>query len=286
MSKTCSMANMQTTESYVKAHLPVRTANSHKGTYGRVLLLCGSGNMRGAAALAVLGALRMGAGLVTLASSREVIDALSAALYEALWLDRETPDLLERSDAMQAIGIGCGMGQTEHTRQLVTALLSRAGAPLVIDADGINVLHGRTRLLREAARSVILTPHPLEFSRLCGLPVEAIQSNREGIAKDFAAKYGVTLLLKGHGTVITDGENTFVNPTGSSALAKGGSGDVLCGMLCALLAQGASPLDAAVIAAYLHGEAGQRLAAEYSEYGVLPSDLPAAAAKLLREYIN
>lgn len=277
---------MLTTKEYVKAHLPRRTAESNKGTYGRVLLLCGSGDMRGAAALATLGALRLGAGLVTLASSREVIDALSSSIYEALWLDRSTPDILERSDKMQSIGIGCGMGQTAETKQLVTALLDREGAPLVIDADGINVLRGRAYLLKEAKREVILTPHPLEFSRLCGLSVEAIQSDREGVAAAFAKEYGVTLLLKGHRTVITDGEQTFINPTGSSALAKGGSGDVLCGMLCALLAQGCTPLDAAVIAAYLHGEAGEKLAEVYSEYGVLASDLPAAAAKLLCEYTD
>lgn len=277
---------MLTDKAYVKAHLPRRTAESNKGTYGRVLLLAGSGDMRGAAALATLGALRLGAGLVTLASTREVIDALSSSIYEALWLDRSTPDLLERSDKMQSIGIGCGMGQTAETKRLVSALLEREGAPLVIDADGINVLHGRAYLLKEAKRKVILTPHPLEFSRLCGLSVAEIQSDREGSAKAFAKKYGVTLLLKGHHTVITDGENTFVNPTGSSALAKGGSGDVLCGMLCALLAQGCTPLDAAVIAAYLHGEAGQQLAKEYSEYGVLASDLPTAAAKLLCTYAD
>lgn len=277
---------MLTDKAYIKAHLPRRTAESNKGTYGRVLLLAGSGDMRGAAALATLGALRLGAGLVTLASTREVIDALSSSIYEALWLDRSTPDLLERSDKMQSIGIGCGMGQTAETKRLVSALLEREGAPLVIDADGINVLHGRAYLLKEAKRKVILTPHPLEFSRLCGLSVAEIQSDREGSAKAFAKKYGVTLLLKGHHTVITDGENTFVNPTGSSALAKGGSGDVLCGMLCALLAQGCTPLDAAVIAAYLHGEAGQQLAKEYSEYGVLASDLPTAAAKLLCTYAD
>ncbi|MBQ5389817.1 MAG: NAD(P)H-hydrate dehydratase [Clostridia bacterium] len=275
---------MLTSKDYVAEHLPRRKAESNKGTYGRVLLLCGSGDMRGAAALATLGALRLGAGLVTLASERCVIDALSAAIYEAIWLDRDTPDLLERSDKMQCIGIGCGMGQTPLTKQLVCDLLSREGAPLVIDADGINVLRGRTYLLKEAKREVILTPHPLEFSRLCGLSVAEIQSDREGVAQAFAKEHGVTLLLKGHHTVITDGTETLINPTGSSALAKGGSGDVLCGMLCALAAQGASPFDAAAIAAYLHGAAGEQLAREYSEYGVLASELPAAAAKLLRTF--
>ena len=275
---------MLTSKDYVRAHLPVRTADSNKGTYGRTLLVAGCEDMRGAAALATLGALRTGAGLVTLASTRTVIDTLSSSIYEALWLDRDAPDLIERSDRMQSVGIGCGMGKNAVTKQLVCDLLAREGAPLVIDADGINVLSGHTYILKEAKREVILTPHPLEFSRLCGLSVEEIQSDREGTAERFAKEHGVTLLLKGNRTVITNGEETFVNPTGSSALAKGGSGDVLCGMICSFLAQGAFSLDACVLAAYLHGLAGERLAEVYSEYGVLASELPAEAAKLLREF--
>lgn len=275
---------MLTSKDYVAEHLPRRKAESNKGTYGRVLLIAGSGDMRGAAALALLGALRLGAGLVTLASERSVIDTLSTAIYEPIWLDRDTPDLLERSDKMQCVAIGCGMGQAAGTKQLVRNLLLRAGAPLVIDADGINVLGGHAHILKEAKREVILTPHPLEFSRLCGLSVEDIQNDRVSTAKAFAKEYGVTLLLKGHHTVITNGEECFINPTGTSALAKGGSGDVLCGMIAALVAQGAAPLHAAAIAAYLHGLAGERLAEVYSEYGVLASELPAEAAKLLREF--
>lgn len=274
---------MITTKEHILSVLPKRTPISHKGTFGNVMLLCGSENMRGAAALATLGALRCGAGLVTLASCSKVIDTLSSSIYEPLWLDCDKADPISASDKMSAIGIGCGMGQTRKTYNYVKWLITREGGPLVIDADGINVLEGSEKLLKKAKRKIILTPHPREFSRLSGIGVKDIQENREEIASAFAKEYGVTLLLKGHRTVITNGDETFVNPTGDSSLAKGGSGDVLCGMICAFLAQGASELDAAVIGAYIHGLAGERLGAKISEYGVLASELPLEAAKILGE---
>ena len=268
----------------VRALLPYRPSDGNKGTFGRVLLICGSGNMRGAAALAALGALRCGAGLVTVAGTKEVIDALSGSLYEPLWLDREKEEVLAAAERCNAIGIGCGMGQTEKTLALVRDLLTvHTDVPLVIDADGINVLAKNAACLRSASRPVLLTPHPLEFSRLCGKTVAEIQADREGTAKAFAAEHGITLLLKGKNTVVTDGKTVYVNESGNTALAKGGSGDVLCGMLCAFLGQGCTPMDAAILAAYLHGRAGERLSEAYSEYGVLASELPAAVARLLCE---
>ncbi len=278
------MVNMITTKEYVASKLPKRSPFSNKGTYGRVLLACGSGDMRGAAALATLGALRCGAGLVTLASERAVIDSLSSSIYEAIWLDTDVYDMIDASDNANAVGIGCGSGNTKKTYKNVKWLIEREGAPLVIDADGLNALCGHTDLFNKAKREIIITPHPLEFSRLCGVPVAEIQSNREEYAKRFASEYGITVLLKGRGTVITNGEEVFVNPTGSSALAKGGSGDVLCGMICAFLAQGASPFDAAVIGAYIHGLAGERLGEMISEYGVLAGEIPLEAAKILKEF--
>ena len=275
---------MRLTEEYIRSILPPRKSDGNKGTFGRVLLICGSENMRGAAALSLLGALRTGAGLVTLASTKEVIDTLSSTIYEALWLDRENDDCIALATKQNAVGIGCGLGQDYETFSLVDALLTEeTSVPLVIDADGLNVLSGRCELLKAAKRPIILTPHPLEFSRLSGKSVDKIQNEREKCAKDFAKEYGVTLLLKGKDTVITDGENTFINPTGSSALAKGGSGDVLCGMICSFLAQGCTPVNSACISAFCHGKAGERLANIYSEYGVLASELPTEAAKYLSE---
>lgn len=268
----------------IRALLPGRPSDGNKGSFGRVLLVCGNDNMRGAAALATTGALRMGAGLVTVASTKKAVNALSTALYEPIWMRRTRRNVLIAAKKAGVVGIGCGMGQGKDTLALVTKLLGvKTNAPLVIDADGINVLSGKASLLSRASRPVILTPHPLEFSRLTGLSIEDIRSDREGAAKAFAAKYGVILLLKGKNTVITDGSTVHINETGNTALAKGGSGDVLTGMLCAFLAQGCAPLDAAILAAHLHGLAGERLSETYSEYGVLASELPAAAAKIIKE---
>lgn len=272
---------MKTTEELVKSALPKRYPESNKGTYGRIMLIAGSKNMRGAAALTTLGALRCGAGLVTLASVKDVIDSLASSIYEPIFCDRDSEDIISLSDKMTAIAIGCGMGK--DAKEYIYALIKREGAPLIIDADGINALAKDAGILKSAKRKIVLTPHPLEFSRLSGLSVDEIQSDRERVASEFAKEYGVTLLLKGNNTVIADKDKLFVNPTGSNALAKGGSGDVLTGMITAFVGEGCSVTDAAVVSAYLHGLAGERLAEKYSEYGVLPSEIPAEVAKVLKE---
>lgn len=272
----------------VRAALPKRPKDANKATFGRVLLICGSDNMRGCAALAALGALRTGAGLVTLAGTRAVIDTVSSAVFEATYLDRAKDDIFAAAAKANAVGYGCGLGRGTDVAEMLTRLLASTGAPLVIDADGLNALAADPDILKSAARPVVLTPHPLEFSRLCGRTVAYIQADRGAVAAAFAKTYfnpavGGVLLLKGAGTVITDGETVLINPTGSTALSKGGTGDTLCGMLCAFLAEGARPLDAAMIAAYVHGLAGERAAEVYSDYGVLAQDVSAFAAKVLRE---
>lgn len=274
---------IRTDLSYIISHLPPRRADGNKSTFGRALLICGSDTMRGAALLSVRGALRTGAGLVTLAAPQKVLDALCTALPEALTFPAQG-DVRGKSAEMQAIALGPGIGR-ENTRaaELLRDLLTSDGAPLVLDADGLNLLAEDISLLRSKRRKVLLTPHPLEFSRLTGLSVDAIQSARAKVAADFAKDFDVTLLLKGRGTVITDGVQIFENPTGNTALAKGGSGDVLTGIITSFLAQGVPPLDAAVIGAYLHGLAAERLSARYSEYGVLASEVADEVARLLAE---
>lgn len=271
--------------------LPRRPADANKSTFGRVLLVCGSDMIRGCAALAVYGALRTGAGLVTLASTRTVIDTVASAVFEATFLDRDAEDLFAAAEKMQAIGYGCGLGRTSRTAEALFRLLCTEGAPLVIDADGLFVLATEPTALKKAKRPVILTPHPLEFSRLCDRSVADIQANRVSAALDFAKNafnrtYGGILLLKGANTIITDGVTVLRNPTGSTALSKGGTGDTLCGMLCAFLAEGAKPLEAAMLAAYIHGLAGERAAQIYSDYGVLARDVADFAAKVLCEIAN
>ncbi len=277
--------------------LPRRPKNTHKGSFGRFLVLAGSQKYRGAAALATTAALRAGAGVVTLAASESVLDLALSRSPELLTLPMPDFDRMDRDDLKElfaaserasALLIGCGSGASVALGGFLWELFSTEGAPLVIDADGLNslALHREESLhrLSRAKREIVLTPHPLELARLVGSTAEDIQAARIAAAESLAEKVGVTVVLKGAGTVIaTPGELIVLNPTGSSALAKAGSGDVLAGMLGAFLAEGVSPHFAASLAVYLHGAAGDALAAELSEFGVLPSDLPHAAAKILRE---
>ena len=170
----------------VRAALPKRPKDANKATFGRVLLICGSDNMRGCAALAALGALRTGAGLVTLAGTRAVIDTVSSAVFEATYLDRAKDDIFAAAAKANAVGYGCGLGRGADVAEMLTRLLASPGAPLVIDADGLNALAADPDILKSAARPVVLTPHPLEFSRLCGRTVADIQADRAAVAAAFA----------------------------------------------------------------------------------------------------
>ena len=178
----------------------------------------------------------------------------------------------------------------EHSDTLyahLETILLTEGAPLILDADAINILATRREhsleLIRASVRKVVLTPHPLEFARLSGIPTSEVQSNRLRVARRFAKDNGCVLVLKGAGTVITDGNETYINSTGSSALAKAGSGDVLAGCLAAFVASGVSPLRASALAAYLHGLATDSLSEELSDFGVIPSDLPREIARQIRK---
>ena len=269
--------------------LPARKADGNKGTFGRALLFCGSEGYRGAACLAAEGALAGGAGLVELASCEAVVSlVLSRApsvigtAYAPSGIGAYLP--LHLTKKATAILVGCGSGRSERLALSVFELLKTPGCPVVLDADALNSLAlmrgGLLDTLKGAARPVVLTPHPLEFSRLSGLSLDEINADRVGVAQKFAKEYGVTLVLKGAGTVIAspNGEVT-VNTTGGSGLAKGGSGDVLAGLITSLIAQGTAPRDAAILAVYLHGAAGDALTKEYSAYGVRPDDLPREIAR-------
>ena len=274
------VADTQTvTEKDVAGLLGKRPQNSHKGTFGTAHLYCGSDAYRGAAVLAVGGALRMGAGLVAICAGASVQSAVLSAYPEAIVKDRDAGDT-----SCSAVLIGCGLGLCEENEVLLRRLLNTEGAPLVIDADGINALAAlpdKGALLKNAKRQVVLTPHPLEFARLTDSDIGEVQANRLPLAEAFAKEHGVTLVLKGAGTVIASADGVAINQSGSSALAKGGSGDVLAGAVTGLLAQGISPFHAAAVAVYLHGRAGDRLSAQYSEYGVLPHELPLQMAEEL-----
>lgn len=268
--------------------LPDRAIDAHKGDFGKILLLCGSKGYTGAAYLAAMGALRGGAGLVFLGVPESIYEIEAIKLNEAIVFplpDAEgklswaaIPEILERLPRMDAVLIGPGLGQSEGTFAAVKAVLENAFCPVVLDADGINAIAAHKDILRGRTNPTILTPHAGEFARLGGV----IGENRVAAAEKMAKNLGCILLLKGHNTVITDGENTYINPTGNPGMAVGGSGDVLSGIITAFLGQGVAPLEAAACGAWVHGAAGDLCAAEIGQYGMLPGDMVNVLPRLLK----
>ena len=278
-----------TDASLVKTILGKRGENTNKGSFGKALVITGSDTYEGAGRLSLEAALRGGAGIVTYHSSRQLRDRLIKDFPEAIYTPFSNGEYISADEATvlsqkhTATLIGSGLGVSRELYSALAGLISSEGGALVLDADAINSLaeYGSAEDLRLAKRKIILTPHPLEFSRLSGISVGEINSSRIQAAKRFAKEYNCILVLKGAATVITDGEILYLNSTGSSALAKGGSGDALAGVLVSLLAFLPDPLLASSVAVYIHGEAGDRLAREYSEYGVTPSDLPKEMARVI-----
>ncbi len=268
--------------------LPDRKPDSHKGDFGRILLLCGSVGYTGSAALAAMGALRSGAGLVYLGVPKSIYQIEAVKLTEAMVFplpekdgmlsEDAVPEILKRLPQMDAVVIGSGLGQSQGTGLVVRSVLENAMCPVVVDADGINVLKLHKDVLRERHAPTILTPHPGEFRRI--YPQEL--KNRFNDAVAFAKEYGCILLLKGHRTIITDGECAFENPNGNAGMATGGSGDVLSGMIGALIGQGISPLQAAACGAWLHGAAGDVCSKKLGMYGMLPSDMLEVLPRLMK----
>lgn len=268
--------------------LPDRDVNAHKGDFGKILLLCGSRGYTGAAYLAAMGALRSGAGLVFLGVPESIYAIEAVKLNEAIVFplpDRNgklsegaIPEILDRLPKMDAVLIGCGLGQSEGTLSVVKAVLENAKCPVVVDADGINVLSGHKDILRGRKYSTILTPHDGEFARLGGI----LGESRMESAKDLALDQGCIVLLKGHSTCVTDGKAAYENPTGNPGMAVGGSGDLLSGIIVSLLGQGIAPLEAAACGAWLHGAAGDICAEEIGQYGMLPTDMLHVLPRLMK----
>jgi len=268
---------------------------ANKGTFGRALSICGSRNMQGAAVLAASSALRCGAGLVTAAFPDAAYNAIAPKLTESLLLPLPSneagtfssgaiPALVEQAEKSSAVLVGCGLGLNLHTKELVSALVQNCTKPMIIDADGINALAANIDILKNIKAPVILTPHPGEMSRLTGMSIADIERDRVNVARRFADEYGVVLLLKGASTVIAGAgrRDAYINVTGNQGMAKGGSGDMLSGIILALLAQGVYPFDAAVLGAYIHGAAGDAAARELSLSSMLASDCIAALPRVLR----
>ena len=281
-----------------QALLPDRSTFGHKGSFGHVLILAGSPGKTGAAALAGNAAARSGCGLVTVAVPAVVHDIIETKLTEVMSCSLPDQDGLLCLEAKQQIqqllvgrqclAIGPGLGQSADLSELIRLLVTSATVPMVIDADGINLLavqleclHGRNE------QPLILTPHPGEMARLTGLTVAEIEANRFEITQKFAAKYGVVLLLKGARTVIAAPDGRVnINATGNDGLASGGSGDVLTGLIGGLLAQGLDGFAAATLGAWLHGRAAELVAEAQGTAGMIASDLlcqlPVARKELVK----
>ena len=268
--------------------LPDRNPHSHKGSFGKILLLCGSRGFTGAAALAAMGALRSGAGLVYLGVPDCIYDIEAVKLTEPVVLplhddgktlsEKAIPQILELLPKMDAVLIGCGLGQSHGVLAVVKTVLESYHGPVVLDADGINVLSAHRDILRGRTNPTILTPHAVEFQRIGG----QLDSGRLAGAMNLARDLGCIVLLKGHDTVITDGKVCYINPTGNPGMAVGGSGDVLAGIIVSLLGQGIGAMEAAACGAWLHGAAGDICAAEIGQYGMLPTDMLQVLPRLMK----
>ena len=267
------------TGAFVRRSLPRRDPEGHKGTFGKVLCVCGSVGYTGAPIFAGRGAVRTGSGLVFLAVPESVWPVAAVKSDEAMPFPMPEAEgrlsllaeesIRRRAESCDAVLIGCGLGRGWQTDALVRNLLT-IEKPMVLDADGLNALSGREELLQKRAAPTILTPHEGEFLRLGG----GLSAGREAAAAAFSEKYGVYLVLKGHRTVVAAPDGRLaVNGTGNSGMAKGGSGDVLAGMILSLLGQGCGAFEACCAGVWLHGRAGDLAAADKGERGMTPTDL-------------
>ncbi len=274
--------------------LPKRKRDAQKSDFGRLLCLTGSRNMPGACMLSTEAALRCGAGLVTVATAPENVTRLAATVPEAMWLPLQTNAqgfflceenqdlLLPHLTKAHAVLIGCGMGVTGSTRELTKWVLKTAPCPVIVDADGLNCIADCIESLKREETNWILTPHPGEMARLASCSVAQVQTDRTKAAQAFVQKNPTTLVLKGVGTVVAQGKQLAVNPTGNPGMSRGGSGDVLAGIIAAFAAQGIPAWKAACAGVYLHGSAGDLAARRFSEQGMLPRDIICCLPELFR----
>jgi NAD(P)H-hydrate epimerase len=266
--------------------LPPRSADAHKGDFGRALLIGGSRGMGGAISLAGMACLRSGAGLVKLAVPESILDTVAS--FEASYMTVPLPDdsrgqiklkterkLLKQIRPATCVACGPGLGRSKRLESLVRCLFECVLQPMVIDADGLNNLAASSEEVPQAAGPRILTPHPREFARLTHRETQGVVPRDEQIeaARQLAHEHRLIIVLKGHRTVITDGMQTIENTTGNPGMATGGTGDILTGVITALVCQGLSPLDAAVLGVHVHGLAGDLAAAELGQVSLIASDL-------------
>jgi NAD(P)H-hydrate epimerase len=264
--------------------LPARSPDGHKGDYGRVLVIAGSRGMSGAAVLGGSAALRGGAGLVKVATPASIHPIVAAGnpcyTTTALLEDAEgrivandLARLLDMTEQHDVVAVGPGLGRSGELAMLLADLVCLCKKPMVIDADGLNAFIGQTDKLNATAGPRIVTPHPGEFARLIESDTQTVQAKRQPLAIDFARTHGCIVVLKGNGTIVTDGERVYVNTSGNPGMATGGTGDVLTGVIAALLAQGMSAFEAAQLGVHLHGLAGDLARDAIGEVSLIATDL-------------
>jgi NAD(P)H-hydrate epimerase len=273
-----------TDKSLVQKAVFDRPDDANKGTCGSLLSICGCYSMAGAAIMAGKAALRCGIGLLKSALPQSIYPIAAQSILESVFFPlSQTPDgkisadnipfLLSEAQRSSAVLVGCGLSVCEDTKKIVTELILNCPKPMVLDADALNCISGNTQILQRAIAPIIVTPHPKEMSRLANTSVEQVNANRQKTALDFAQNHGVVCVLKGAGTIIADPDGkALINHTGNSGMATGGSGDVLAGIIAALLAQKADAFDAAAAGVYLHGLAGDLAMKELGKISMLPTD--------------
>ncbi len=273
------------TPGFVAGHLPRRPDDAHKGTMGTLCSITGSYGFSGAAVLSARAALRSGVGLHYQVIPEKIYPVFASSVFESVCVPvrgntlgtvapTDLDAILNTADRATAVLIGCGMGCTSATAEVLRAVLTSCRVPVVVDADGINALSQHKDILSETHAPLILTPHIKEFSRLSGLEVADILADQAGAAEEFSQKYPDTVLvLKSHITYVAENGMLYRSTAGNSGMAKGGSGDVLAGIIGSLAAQGAKPLTAAAMGVHIHASAGDTAALKYGRTAMLPSDI-------------
>ena len=270
---------------FVAQRFPRRPDDAHKGTMGTLCSITGSYGFSGAAVLSAKAALRTGVGLLYQVIPEKVYPVFASSVYESVCVPvsgstlgtvapTDNNAIFNTIDRASAVLIGCGMGNTPATAEVLRAVVRFGKVPIIIDADGINALSLHKDILNERRSPLILTPHIKEFSRLSGLTVADIIDRQAEVAAEFSqANPDLVLVLKSHRTVIAQNGTLYLNTAGNSGMAKGGSGDVLAGIIASLAAQGASPLDAAAMGVHIHALAGDTAAQKLGKTAMLPSDI-------------
>lgn len=273
-------------DSFLKENFPKRAEDANKGKFGRTLLICGSKKYPGAALLASKAASSIGSGLTSLSSPTDVLSKIAAVIPEVTHVEFNSKTILEESLNSTVLVVGPGLTTTEEIQNLVKTIITKVNIPIVLDADGINVLSGSKNIaIKSVKKDIVLTPHPKEFARFLGISVDEVLDNKIEFAKATAANLNCTIVLKGPGTIIaTKNEEIYISPFANAALAKGGTGDVLAGFIGGLIAQGLSPSLASCVGVYIHGKTAELVTSEKTVFSLLPQDLIMYLPNTIKNY--